>query len=1255
MKIKFLALLVAILALLVTFSSFVKSLSFTTTPLSASTNTSAGNQPFNFTIKNENSTANITQVNITLPENFNFISSSNNTNATSSSFNYDSSSRNLTWKKDEGLVNASSATWFSFNTSVPFIFRAVNLTVTTLDNSSIVNATNISIAVVPEAVSTSREFGLMPKTIYLNWTNSYQSNFSVLSNSSINISVDFYNNNTPVAANYSQESPSYIYLRLFNKTHDLYSFNNTNYTIIGWCWNGEINQCKSGRYSAPYTIENTTNSAENATITVVVDNPISISSANGIGSFNGTLPKLANESQSFYFDRSSVPNATSIVVNITFNKGDLDVFLLTNDTIPKLLAKSINKTGLNEVLSYNFIKNNNITYEIRIYGNTSDASGISYNGTVILTSLNSTQHEEINYGTQSITNNIIQNILNITNEGNISINNVIEDKQFYYVKRFYSGTSNNFSVFVPDSSIVSSIIVKLNWTGDGAYNISLFNQSNILIANSSNKFINANISNVEKEEFLEIENNSLSEQSGTWRIEVKNTTSNTPGYNITFQAFVDVSKWITTNFSSYINKTFDIVGTQNATKYIQVNFTTPNTTAINGSYEGFLIYRGNNGGQIKIPLKVDISTPVLVVNDTMNRKEVIVQENYNATLTRNLYLNISNYGNDWLNTSFLSSGNLNCSASSPVTCTGYNASLIYNSTTLIPSNDFSVIQVNISFNNSMPKNSLYEGWLYINSTNTTSSNWTSHPYSGFNISIKLNLTDWWNVTIIDLKSGDWGNETINVSSKASWANVTFNIKYVNDTNVTHNTLFNYRNITNVWLFEPNASYYVNSTKNLDFVRLGASDTETIAPSVSDWGINLTVPANIPGGRYNIHINLTSVNLTSDPTRVYRSESLDNPANKQLVVYSTGLNMTLLTYPPQLWNGTNGIVNVTIKNFGPLRATDVKIKLIKCAYISSVTFLNSNCLTSVTTDEVTFTLSAYNSTGCYVAWNITAGGTAGICTSTINGTSGNWFSNLSFLTTVSVPTTTTTVPGEGGNITATTTTTTISTTTTTTIPVTPPPVNVTANISLITPQTPAIFNFTQPEILKFQKIVVAVNKNVSNVAITVKEGEKPTGAPNVTKPEEGLVLKYLEILPTNITDADIANVTIDFQVEKSWITTNNIDVGTIALYRYLNNTWNKLPTKKINETANETHFQSISPGLSVFAIAGEKSKGFPWWIIFLVLGIIVIAVLAFLFWPVEEKKEVLPFLLPEKKEAKKEESPWEELKKKWEELTKKKES
>ncbi|MEM5878898.1 MAG: PGF-pre-PGF domain-containing protein [Candidatus Aenigmatarchaeota archaeon] len=928
--------------------------------------------------------------------------------------------------------------------------------------------------------STSGEFSLQPETIYLNWTNSYKTNLTV--NSTFNVTLIF-NNSTAVIANYSQGEG--IELILINHTGNLSNIttintsesNFSNFTIIA-----SVQDRMPGKYKGNFFVENITNSSENVSITVIVDLPIEINSSTGIGKFNGTLPVNAVEYHSFYFNCSTLPNATSITVNISFDAGDVDLFLLANN---ELKAKSINKGGNEERLSYSFI-NPNSTYEIRIYGNHS--SEISYNGTVILFALGSSP-EEINFGLQNITN--ITKVFNLTNKGNISIQSVSEESELYYLKEFIDSGSKNFTFFLPNSSVFERIKVRLIWSGVGAYNISLFNSSGEFVNSSSGKYVNANMSNLEKEEFVEVDN---AGKAGWWRVEVKNTTVNFSEYKLLIQAFVNPSKWIITNFSSYENKTFDAVGCENSTKTIEINLTIP-ADAISGRYEGNLIYLGENGGQLKIP-------------------------------------------------------------------------------------------------------------------------------------IRLNLTNFLNITIVELV-----NESVNVSSQEGYVSVVFDISYVDGVSIPLDFPFNFTQNMSVWLYEPNASY---STGTLAFTNVSNGTHRKI---------NITVPQKTPGGRYYVHIKLGS--------DIYRGESLDDPINKLLTIDDTGLNMSLVSYPSTLNKNSTGYVNVTIKNLGPIDAVNTSIKLTKGSCLSAAYFYLSNCLKYPNPgEEVFFNISAYNYTGCYIAWRIVAGDAEGSCTSWINKTSGTWFRNISFDTTITAPETTTTTLPPTPNITTTTTTTTTTTSTTTTTTTLPPlimPINASFQIQSITPESPAVVEIPNANILKIVKITIFVSKNVSNATLTVKEGVKPENIPATVRTEEGLVHKYLEIVTTNMNESDVISVSIDFQVEKSWISENNIDVNTIALYRLSNNTWRKLQTIKINETSEYYQFRAISPGLSLFAIAGNWTKGFPIWIILVIVGAIVGGILAFLFWPVEEEKPIVQT----KKEEEEVKRTWDELKKKWEELTKKK--
>jgi len=96
---------------------------------------------------------------------------------------------------------------------------------------------------------------------------------------------------------------------------------------------------------------------------------------------------------------------------------------------------------------------------------------------------------------------------------------------------------------------------------------------------------------------------------------------------------------------------------------------------------------------------------------------------------------------------------------------------------------------------------------------------------------------------------------------------------------------------------------------------------------------------------------------------------------------------------------------------------------------------------------------------------------------------------------------------------------------------------------------------------------------------------------VDNPPSDIVYKNLNIWVGNAgwaTERNIDDATVVFTVEKSWITENNIDESSIALYRYSDDTWHKLVTKKIAESANSMQFEAETPGFSPFAVTGKKT-------------------------------------------------------------------
>jgi len=100
---------------------------------------------------------------------------------------------------------------------------------------------------------------------------------------------------------------------------------------------------------------------------------------------------------------------------------------------------------------------------------------------------------------------------------------------------------------------------------------------------------------------------------------------------------------------------------------------------------------------------------------------------------------------------------------------------------------------------------------------------------------------------------------------------------------------------------------------------------------------------------------------------------------------------------------------------------------------------------------------------------------------------------------------------------------------------------------------------------------------------------------VSTPPPNKVYKNLNMWVGNAgwaTERNIADTTVVFTVDKSWITENNIDETSIVLYRYSDDTWHKLVTRKIAEDANSLQFEAETPGFSPFAVTGKEEEGDP---------------------------------------------------------------
>ncbi len=85
---------------------------------------------------------------------------------------------------------------------------------------------------------------------------------------------------------------------------------------------------------------------------------------------------------------------------------------------------------------------------------------------------------------------------------------------------------------------------------------------------------------------------------------------------------------------------------------------------------------------------------------------------------------------------------------------------------------------------------------------------------------------------------------------------------------------------------------------------------------------------------------------------------------------------------------------------------------------------------------------------------------------------------------------------------------------------------------------------------------------------------------------GSVYHYINITKKNFNNSQIENATIDFKVNKSWISKNNFTRIWLAHY---DNGWSKLKTDLVNSTTTVNYYRAYADAFSYFAIVGEKAQ------------------------------------------------------------------
>jgi PGF-pre-PGF domain-containing protein len=94
---------------------------------------------------------------------------------------------------------------------------------------------------------------------------------------------------------------------------------------------------------------------------------------------------------------------------------------------------------------------------------------------------------------------------------------------------------------------------------------------------------------------------------------------------------------------------------------------------------------------------------------------------------------------------------------------------------------------------------------------------------------------------------------------------------------------------------------------------------------------------------------------------------------------------------------------------------------------------------------------------------------------------------------------------------------------------------------------------------------------------------PTGIPDIS-----VLYQLYEITVSNVDNSMLTNVYITFEVEDEWLDVNQIEPGSVAMYRFSEGVWKGLPTTRIGASDGKTIFRTRTPGFSYFAIAGRST-------------------------------------------------------------------
>ncbi|MBN2042341.1 MAG: hypothetical protein JW754_00880 [Candidatus Aenigmarchaeota archaeon] len=832
-------------------------------------------------------------------------------------------------------------------------------------------------------VSANNKFNVTPDEIEINWTfGSINLTANNITNSTDNITLLVGNASTMIFSNYSQytlfEVDDYPSLTVpnfdicfdysnntypnnpmkflvqnltgyyTNTSGPMYGFNSTVFNLTPHLL------CPPGKYYGYFYVYNSNNLSDKVAVNANLNIPISgqntYSSSNMRAFFKGSL-SAANPLHNYYMN-TSFQNVTSFVLNMTWSNysRDIDVFLFNLSS--SLLGKSIEKTTY-ENLYYTFSPNEMLRFGV--YGAFSQA----YTTYLYFSTINSSE-QQLNYG--SVNPNQSSSNLNFTlsNLDDRVIWNVTESVETYRKNSWSSSSQGTFRFLVPNFATKVKAVVK--WTNTtNRLNISLRNPSGKLIGSSSSKYNNANKTGVIMEEYVTYTGAINTTNDGYWTINVTKITNETGSFDV--EAYVWMgSGWVRTNFTSGFD--FNPSGSAGSSTFVKTNVTLPSASLLNGSYEGYITYSNGSGWKYRIPITFGVKAGNLMINDSFQTTDYYYVDNtgFNRTGAKVIQASIiynNTGGYPVYHTTSTSSGKLSLS-------TNYISFVVGSLPNPIPVNGNGTIKINFTVDTSKTHNTqgIYTGWLAFLTDNTTV-NSSSYPHKTFNITLRINLTNWLNVTI-DTVNPSLVNNTVsnNITIKAM-------IRLANGTEISRNGVFNYSNFTTLRVRETNvtSTYYDLTNKRAG----GPGGSGCAAGAPFYCFVNGTLASNRVGGKYNVYAyvswNTTFMGGTGEVNLAGNNYKGNFLINDTGIYLDTSPNGTGITMDEQ----TTKYYYVRVKNYGPVKATGLKVQLYDPAscYVSVIAQASGCTSESRSGENFTFTLNPYSSAGCLLKWKVTS--------------------------------------------------------------------------------------------------------------------------------------------------------------------------------------------------------------------------------------------------------------------------------------------